>query len=126
MSVVLDASALLALLFDEPGGENVGQALPGALISTLNLSETLTRFVRDGNDPEPVLDDITLMGISSVDFDETQALAAATLYPMTRAFGLSFGDRACLALGLTRNLPVLTADRAWKGLALDIEIVLIR
>ena len=61
-----------------------------------------------------------------IPFDRTQAAVAASLLPMTKPLGLSLADRCCLALGMIRRLPVLTADRDWQRLTLDIEIILIR
>ncbi|MGH6897502.1 MAG: type II toxin-antitoxin system VapC family toxin [Geminicoccaceae bacterium] len=123
---VLDASALLALLFKESGHERVAAAADGAAASTVNLAEVLTRFVRDGHTVAAVLRNLEIYAIEWVPFDDMQAAEVATLWPRTRRAGLSLADRACLALALDRSLPVLTADRVWAGLALPIDIRLIR
>jgi PIN domain nuclease of toxin-antitoxin system len=124
--MVLDASALLALLFEEPGFERVAFAADGACVSTVNLAETLTRFVRGGHLIAAVFDNLRIYEIEWVSFDEAQAVEAAMLFPETSRAGLSLGDRACLALAIERGLPVLTADRAWAGLGLPVEVRLIR
>lgn len=124
--VVLDASALLAFLFRETGHETVAEHLSGAALSAVNLSEVLSRFVRDGH----AVDDLTVgllgVGIEVHPFDELQAALAASLVPIARPLGLSLGDRACLALALTLEKPALTADQAWTKLTLDIPVQLIR
>jgi len=124
--MVLDASALIALLFKEPGFERVAIAADGSCVSTVNLAETLTRFVRDGYLVATVFENLAIYAIEWVSFDEAQAVEAAMLLPETSRAGLSLGDRACLALAIERGLPVLTADRAWAGLGLPVEVRLIR
>jgi PIN domain nuclease of toxin-antitoxin system len=123
---VLDASALLALLFEEPGHDRVALAADGAAVSTVNLAEVLTRFVRAGHPVGPVLKNLDTYAIEWVAFDDVHAAEVAALWPRTRRAGLSLADRACLALAIDRGLPVLTADRAWAELGLPIDIRLIR
>jgi PIN domain nuclease of toxin-antitoxin system len=123
---VLDASALLALLFGELGHDRVAVAADHASVSTVNLAEVLTRFARDGYPVAAVLQRLETYAIEWVPFDDAHAAEVATLWPQTRRAGLSLADRACLALALDRGLPVLTADRAWAGLGLPLEIQLIR
>lgn len=124
--IALDASALLAYMFRERGHETVGAAIGHSCMSTVNLSEVLGRFVRDGHDAETVLTEIGNTAIELVPFTQDHARAAADLMPKTRPIGLSLGDRACLALARSRGIPALTADRAWLGPGLDIEIRTIR
>jgi len=123
---VLDASALLALLFREPGWELVGPHLDGGLISTVNLSEVLGRFTRDGIDSAPVLEKILALGLTPVPFSLEESRATSELLLPCNRLGLSFCDRACLALALTCGLPALTADRAWMRLRAGVKIELIR
>jgi ribonuclease VapC len=124
--VVLDASAVLASFLGESGGALVLDALPNALLSAVNYTEALTRLL-DRGVPESELTAAAADIVEIVEpFDEEQARLAAGLRPATRDRGLSLGDRACLALALSRGLPTLTADRRWSGLAVGVEIRLLR
>jgi ribonuclease VapC len=122
--IVLDSSALLATFFEEPGYQQVDAVLPEAMMSVVNVAETLTRLVRDGRDAEAMAARLATVGISFEPFDRAQVVVAAKLEPSTRHLGLSLGDRACLAIA--RDLPVLTADRAWAKLDIGVEVRLIR
>ena len=127
MAVVLDSSALLALILREPGHENVTPLLPGALISTVNLAEIISRLARTGWDTSIPLGIISRSAMSIVDLDRDQAVVTGRLVLSTMAYGLSLGDRACLALAQARGLGVLTADRAWSRLPdMGIPIEMIR
>lgn len=124
--IALDASALLAFLFREAGHTIVGAALPQSCLSTISLSEVLARFVRDGHDPREALALITDSPIEVVPFLTEDAALTAALLPSTRPDALSLGDRACLALGMARGMPVYTADRVWASLGLEVSIEVIR
>ncbi len=123
--IALDASALLAFLFREKGEDEVGAALNQACLSTVNLSEVLARFARDGHDVEAVRAKLSA-SIEIVPFSTEQAALAAALAPKTRALGLSLGDRACLALAMERKITAWTADRAWSQLRAGPKIHVIR
>ena len=122
---VLDASAILALLQGERGSENVLQALPGAVVSSVNLSEVVAKLADHGMPTDEIRQALTL-GLEIVPFTEDLAYAAGELRLLTRDRGLSLGDRACLALAKALSRPVLTADRAWARLDLGIEVRLTR
>ncbi len=124
--IALDASALLAFLFREQGHEQVAGLLDDCCMSTVNLSEVIGRFVRDGHSALVVLQRLIATPIEFVSFTEDQATMVAQLVPSTRAFGLSLGDRACLALALARGIPAMTADRVWEELKIGITIQAIR
>ncbi len=124
--MILDASAILAFLFREPGAELVGPHIAGATVSSVNWSEVLGRFARMGLPIETVDLQLQNGGCRMVEFSRRQALLAAELIPVTAHPGLSLGDRACLAVGLETGLPVLTADRAWTSLSLGLDIRSIR
>ena len=124
--IALDASALLALLFAEPGHEQVAAVIDDCCLSSVNLAEVASRFARDGHDPVAAVSQIADSGIEIVPFLADDAAMTAMLDPPTRRAGLSLGDRACLALALARGIPAMTADRAWARLDLDIEVQLIR
>ncbi|HEV2068644.1 MAG TPA: type II toxin-antitoxin system VapC family toxin [Acidimicrobiales bacterium] len=125
---VLDASALLALLFDEPGGEMVERGLTASVISAVNLSEVMHKSLERGVGVESLRDDLEALGVDVLVFDGDAAEEAANLRAGTRAAGLSLGDRACLALARQLDLPAVTADRTWEGLELTnpVAVVVIR
>jgi PIN domain nuclease of toxin-antitoxin system len=123
--VVLDASAVLALLQDEPGGNRVLESLPGALICSVNLSEIVAKLAELGM-PESDIRLALSLGLEVVSFDEALAFSAGALRSATRAAGLSLGDRACLALARSRALPALTTDRAWRDIDVDVDVEVIR
>ena len=123
---MLDASALLALLNDEPGGEAVESALPHAAMSAVNLSEVVAKLIEGGMPEEVVRPLLEGLSLDVHAFDADLAYATAVLRNSTRQLGLSLGDRACLALGLRLAAPVLTTDRAWADLDLEIEVRTLR
>jgi ribonuclease VapC len=126
---VLDASAVLAVIFDEPGSERVAAHLPGALISAVNAAEVMTKLVDLGMPDETVNAIFEGLQLTILPFETAHARASARLRPQTRAAGLSLGDRACLAVAGQRDAPVLTTDRAWSrldGAALGVTIELLR
>lgn len=126
MSAVHDASSLLAFTFDEPGADTVRSALRGGLISSVNWSEVVQKVGVKGQATTELRRLFEQLGLVIVPFEASTAERAASLYPTTKTFGLSLGDRACLALGLERDLPVMTADRSWTELALELAIRPIR
>ena len=126
MTVVLDASAVLVLLNGEPGMAVVAEVLPRAVIGAVNISEAVAKLAEGGMPGSAIQEAIEGLRLNILPFDAELALAAGLLRPLTRSAGLSLGDRACLALGMRLQLPVLTADRIWAGLDLDVEVELIR
>ena len=124
--VVLDASALLALLHQEPGAEAVEQALSTAIMSSVNWCEVGQKRVQRGLPVEPLRVDLVELGLEILPFTVEEAEAAAGMYQATRSSGLSLGDRACLALAQRLGTPALTADRCWEDLRLGVEVRLIR
>ncbi|WP_374627124.1 type II toxin-antitoxin system VapC family toxin [Devosia sp.] len=126
MTVVLDASALLAVMNSEPGQAIVRPRLEGALISSVNLAEVGTRLCDGGDDTAQTLREIAHYGIEVVPFDARLAAEVILLRPLTRHAGLSLGDRACLALAIREKATALTADRAWAELDVGCPIELIR
>jgi ribonuclease VapC len=127
--IVLDASALLALLHDEPGSTALSghpELLANAAISAVNVAEAHGKLVSRGVPPDDAWEAVTAVAREIVVFDKEQAQIAGRLLLQTRSIGLSLGDRACLALGIVLKAPVYTADRAWKRLSLGIPIRVIR
>jgi ribonuclease VapC len=125
--VVLDASALLAVLNQEPGAERLTpELLSAAATSTVNLAEVQGKLVAQGLHPDDARE-ATLTPIrEAVSFTSEHARIAGDLVTPTRALGLSSGDRACLALGLALKAPVYTADKSWKRLKVGVRIHVIR
>lgn len=126
MIVVLDASAIIAMLLFEPGWESVAEVHSDSLASSVNIAEVVTKLSERGLADEDARLVISKLELSIVDFDTQQAVQAGLLRRATRARGLSLGDRACLGLALARGVRVLTTDRVWAGLKLGIEIEVIR
>jgi len=126
IAVVLDASAVLALYCDEPGAELVRATLPGGLLSAVNYAEVIGKCLDRGEAIDDVLRKIAATGVQIVVHDLLLARRTGELRPLTRRNGLSLADRACLALAERERMPVLTADRTWKSLDLDLDIRLIR
>lgn len=126
MTVVLDASAVLALLWGEPGAEAVEAVAGEASVGAANLAEVAAKLVDRGLGPDTVRQVIGQLnsGILSVGPDE--ALDSGLLREATRAAGLSLGDRLCLAAARARQARVLTADRSWAVLNVGVEIEVIR
>ncbi len=123
---VLDASALLCLLHDEKGADRVSEALPRSIISAVNLSEAIAKLADVGLSPKRISAAIEALQLAVVSFDEEQAEVAGLLRPKTKRLGLSFGDRACLALGRRRKAVVLTCDNAWSSLDLGVAVEQLR
>lgn len=125
--VVLDASALLAILNQEPGAEELTpELLSAATTSTVNLAEVYGKLVSRGLGPEEAWEAAMSPIRETVAFTPEHARLTGDLVAQTRALGLSLGDRACLALGIALKLPVYTADKSWKKLKASIRIHVIR
>ena len=124
--VVLDASAVLALLLGEPGADRVRECRTGAVVSAVNYAEVVGRAARLCGSTAEAARRVGQQEFAVVPFDRALAEAAAALEPAGRPFGLSLADRCCLALAAARCLPVLTADGAWQHLSLDVVVELIR
>lgn len=123
---VLDASAILADLHGEPGGEFVRSNLSEGRVSAVNLAEVVTKLVDTGLSPEETETVVGKLSCVVEPADAARALAAGLLRGRTRKHGLSLGDRFCLALAAELGLPALTADQRWGELELGIPVELIR
>ena len=120
--VVLDASAVLAFVHREPGAEDVAEVLVASVISSVNLTEVVSKLFDKGmskTDIKEVIDDLP---IEVATFDREMAFKDGEMRNTTRVYGLSLGDRACLALAERDELAAMTADRAWADLDIGIEI----
>jgi PIN domain nuclease of toxin-antitoxin system len=126
-----DASAILAYLRDESGADRVAEHLIlGGVISAVNWAEVLARLVVGGGSLDDPAARALVSGagapVTVIPFDEVQARETARIKKRTTGVPLSLGDRACLALGRLRDLPVMTTDREWRKLRLGIRVVLVR
>ncbi len=125
--IVLDASVLMAIILQEPIDPKAAVLLEGEkLVSTVNYSETLAKMCLRNMDFEFASKKISSLKLSIVTFTEHHASLAAKMITTTRAKGLSFADRACLALAKEQQIPALTADMAWKDIDVGVDIVLVR
>lgn len=124
--IVMDASALFALLEQEKGADHVMKYLDRGVMSSVNYTETLTLLLRNGHAINEADEIIKSVMVDVIDFDQVQAQLAAEIRFNGKNCGISLGDSACLALGKKLNIPVLTADTVWKKLKLDLEIIFIR
>ena len=126
---VIDASAVLAYLFGERGGDEARRWIDrGAAISTANAQEVMAKLVDRGTARADARADIELLALDVVDLTMADAEEAAAMIALTKPHGLSAGDRCCLALGRRLALPVVHAEQRWQGLAeeLGLELVLVR
>jgi len=126
VSPVLDASALICLARREPGWEKVAAFGLACDVSAVNLVEVAYRFSSRGMPLDSIEPFVRPMVGQVVPFDDRQALLAAAIHASTREHGLSLADCACLALGMARKALVVTADREWALLKLDVKIIQIR
>lgn len=122
---VLDASALLAVLFKEVRSAKILPRLDQALISAVNHAEVVTKLMDRGLHYHEIHDDLNMLPLVVVDFDSRQSFVSSSLRTQTKALGLSLGDRACLALGMLRAMPVLTTNRIWADLQVGVAIEVI-
>jgi PIN domain nuclease of toxin-antitoxin system len=125
--VVLDASAMLALLQNERGEEKLtDDLLEVAVASTVNLAEVQSKLVKKGYDPEDAWEDALQLVTSAEPFTSEQAKIAGTLIQKTQKYGLSLGDRSCLALAIALQAPVYTTEQIWRNLKVGVPIHVIR
>jgi ribonuclease VapC len=120
----LDASAVLAALGEEPGREVVDAALPGALLSTVNLAEVISKLVDRGFGAATAQALVRDLRVQVVELDATTAEAVGALRLVTRSAGLSLGDRCCLALAKRHGAVALTTDRAWASIASAVGVTI--
>jgi PIN domain nuclease of toxin-antitoxin system len=125
--VVLDASAILAIIFQERGAERMpAEILDDAVVSTVNLAEVQSKLINKGYDPEDAWSDANLLETAPEPFTADQAKIAGSLIAETEKYGLSLGDRACLALAIALQAPVYTTEQLWRNLKVGIPIHVIR
>ena len=124
--IVFDTSVAIAILREEPGHKEAERLLGQALISTVNLAEIASFLARSDSSLELIRSVISRFPFQIIPLSQEIAQLAGSLLQHTKKYGISLGDRACLALAISRNLPVLTVDKVWKQLELPIEVKLLR
>ncbi|KQM21429.1 twitching motility protein PilT [Sphingomonas sp. Leaf24] len=127
-AVILDASALLALLRGEAGGKKVEGALGDARMSVVNMAEVASHYSKLGMPDDMVTAMLRPLPIKLIDADAGLCWEAGRLRGLTIEAGLSLGDRFCLALAKREKLPAWTADRKWRDIAdaAGVKVVAIR
>ena len=123
---VLDASAILCMLFQEKGAETVEALLGSAIVSTVNYAEAISKLHERNVDENTISSILTNFKPPIFDFDVQQSIRTAALRNVTRSKGLSLGDRACLALAASRNAIAVTTDKAWKDFDSIARVLLVR
>jgi PIN domain nuclease of toxin-antitoxin system len=126
IDVVLDASAILAKLYREPGGERVDPVRQTCAISAVNYAEIVSKLIEDGMPFSEAEDSVERLGCQIVEADKYRSAKTGALHERTKRSGISLGDRYCLQLAQELGVPVLTADRKWATLDLGVEVILIR
>lgn len=128
-ALVLDTSAILAFLLQEPGGSDVGLMLEGrALVSAVNVQELLVKLISKGMSPYHARLTVRSLNLECHAHSIETAEAAAELVLHTKDKELSLGDRSCLALARKSDMPAVTGDRVWSEIAQEIgvNVVLVR
>jgi ribonuclease VapC len=124
--VVLDSSAILASIIGEPGAEVVLDMVGYSAVSAVNMAEIKGKLVSRGWLPNVAWHAALNYSSETFPFDSEQASIAGGLVATTKHYGLSLGDRACLALALVLDAPVYTADKAWARIDLGVKIHMVR
>lgn len=126
--IALDTSAVLAWLFQEAGADQVLPVLEAGsgIMSSVNYAELVGKLMDQGMPAEIIRETLFDLELEVIDFDEAQAFETGMLRNVSKTFGLSLGDRACLALAIIKKLPVLTADRIWLNVPVPTEVRVIR
>lgn len=120
----LDASAVLALIHGEPGGDRVAQLLGDCLICSVNLAEVVGVLARDGYAAPLITRIVARLGIEVIDFDTELAFMAGLLRPLTDPAGLSLGDRTCLATAKRAGLVAVTTEKAWAKIGKQADVII--
>ena len=124
--IVLDASVILASILREPGGEVFASLTEEFRLSTINLGEIVSKLSERGFAEAEIAVATEPLFANCIPLTTAQAFQAGLLRKETKRFGLSMGDRCCLALGLELGATVYTTDRAWAGLDLRVRVEVVR
>ena len=125
--ILLDASAILALIQGEPGYLILEDVIAHSICSSVNISEVVSVLTRTGV-PQDKIEDIIKNCIPEIiPFSVSEAMLAGTLIDKTKSYGLSLGDRACIATAILHKIPVYTTDQIWKKLDLpNLQVIVVR
>ncbi|ESA37135.1 protein domain protein [Leptolyngbya sp. Heron Island J] len=126
MSVVFDSSAIIALIKEEPGHEIVRPYVHEGFSLTVNFAEAVAYFARTISSKAVLWEILAPFMDGIVPLNKETSFLTGYLSRETKRQGLSLGDRACLALGISKKMPVLTADKKWAELDLPVDVRLIR
>jgi ribonuclease VapC len=121
---VLDSSAILAVINSEPGYDVVEKIIAGSIVSSVNVSEVLTKLVERGIHIDDAFEEFSQLGMDALSFNQEHAKKTSELRTLTRHLGLSLGDRACLAVAIEENAIAVTADKSWASLNIcPVEVI---
>lgn len=123
---VLDASALLCVMFGEPGADRVEARLTRALVSAVNYHEVFAKLVDRGVEPDEAREMLGELDVDIIAVDRDQADLGGALRAQTRSAGLSLGDRSCLALARAYGATAVTTDQVWRNLDIKIDVEVVR
>ena len=108
--IVLDSSAVLAVLLNEPGADRAEAAFEQGVITAASLTEILSKALKFGFDLQSAYERVVSFGLTVHPVDEAQAFLAAEISKAPRELNLSLGDRLCIALAMTLRVELLTGD----------------
>jgi ribonuclease VapC len=124
---VLDSTAVIALLWSEPGHEQVAELLTGSVVSAVNVAEVANKLVQSGATAESVRESLVKLELGVVNWSEDMAYRSAEFTRFSKSHGLSLGDRACLTLAKQLHATAVSGDRAWRRLpALGVSVMIFR
>jgi ribonuclease VapC len=129
LKVVVDTSVVLAMMYNEPGGDKIDEAIAdGSVMSDINRAEVINCLMREGTDPRTALTATKDVELEAIPFSSEFLPAMTAIFPHAKRANLSLADCACLATARHLRLPALTADRAWAEIAgeVGVEVVVVR
>jgi ribonuclease VapC len=123
---VLDSTAVIALLYLEPGHQYVKELLDKSVISSVNLAEIFNKLLQKTSAGE-ALEFLRPLKLQVEDWSEDMAYWSAEFSQFSKSHGLSLGDRACLTLAKQLRATAVTSDRAWRRIpSLGVRIMIFR
>ena len=124
---VLDSTAVIAVLYAEPGHQYINEVLHKSAVSTVNLAEIVNKLAQRGSTSEALRESLIRLKLQVIDWTEAMAYESAEFTHFSKSHGISLGDRACLTLAKQLRATAVTSDRAWRRLpALGVRIMIFR